>query len=118
MTYSQTVKEVNKLYDILNAKTTTEIPYIGQETVCEGHGIFRETGKPYIKYQVTKHNIITGETREAILKTIDVLENSIKDEKERREKIAKTKRYKKELEKLNERKDYLEKWLNENATTN
>ena len=115
MTYNQTVKTINALYEMLNSKTVTEIPYIGTKTVCEGHGMFRETNDLCVKYHRTENPAITGKKRAEIEKTIKILEDSIKEEKERRANIAKAKRYKKELEELNNRKAYLENWLKEHA---
>ncbi len=113
MTYNQTVKTINALYELLNAKTVTEIPYIGTKTICEGHGTFRNTNELCVKYFRAENPSLTGKDRAKIEKTIKTLEDSIKEEKERRANVAKAKRYKKELEELNNRKAYLEKWLAE-----
>ena len=115
MTYNQTVKEINRLKKLLNMRTETEMAYVAPKTICEGHGVFRDTGETCVKYKTIGTMVITGEMRAELQKTIDTLEASIKEEKERRAKEAKAKRYKKELEELNQRKAYLEKWLMENA---
>ena len=114
MTYNQTVKKINELKKLLNAKAETEIAYVAPKTICEGHGIFRDTNEVCLKYKTVGTTIITGKNRVELQKMIDALEDSIKDEKERRAKEAKAKRYKKELEEINQRKAYLEKWLAEN----
>ena len=115
MTYNQTVKEIARLKKLLNTRVETEMAYIAPKTICEGHGVFRDTGETCVKYKTVGTMVITGKMRTELQKTIDILEASIKEEKEKRAKEAKAKRYKKELEELNQRKAYLEKWFAENT---
>lgn len=114
MTYYQTKKEIDRLTALLNQTYTTEIPYLANKTRCVGHGMFMDTDEVCVKYNVINTPIYRGQTRQEIEKQIKILKDSIADEEEKRRITAKLKRYKKELETLNKRKAYLEKWIAEN----
>ena len=114
MTYNQTLKEIDRLTALLNATNSIDVPYLGRKVVCEGHGMFHETNEVVLKYRTISAPALNANAREELQRTIDALEATIKDERERRAKVAKAKRYRKELEELNARKAYLEKWLEEN----
>ena len=103
MTYTETKKEINRLYNELNKRDKT----MGEYVLVNERGMIQE------------FEFIPNEEKckadEEIRAQIKILEKEIEEEENRRYIKAKIRRYKKELEEIKKREKYLEKWLKENA---
>lgn len=106
MTYTETKKEINRLYNELNKRDTT----MGEYVLVNERGMIQE------------FEFIPNEEKrkadEEIRAQIKILEKEIEEEENRRYIKAKIRRYRKELEEIKNREKYLEKWLEENAGLN
>ena len=106
MTYTETKKEINRLYNELNKRDKT----MGEYVLVNERGVFQE------------FEFIPNEEKrkadEEIKAQIKILEKEIEEEENRRYIKAKIRRYRKELEEIKNREKYLEKWLKENAGLN
>lgn len=106
-------KKIDALWDEKRKAQHCVIGYtLTENTRCEGHGVFVPTNG----YHETP---VIGQDTEAI-KRIDAEIQKLETPeylaiKNNKFITAKAKRYKKELEGLNKRKAYLEKWLEENT---
>jgi hypothetical protein len=110
--YNATKKLINNLYAEIQKAERTEVGYtIREKARCEGHGIFVPTGE-FHKVPVFGDKKRIAELTEQIA-TLETDEYLAFEKAEKNK--AKERRYRKELEELNKRKAYLEKWLAENA---
>lgn len=121
MTYNQIKKEINRLYKVIEENKgsyTYTLKYINEDQAM-AYSYAEKSGNVQAGWhKVRNEGLFQTEeqkrTTEEAEKQIAILQKEIEEEENRRYITAKIKRYKKELEELNIRKTYLEKWLAEN----
>lgn len=108
ITVNSIEKEINNLYKKIEDEKETK--KVKKETVIsEGHGDFKASGH-YITIEIS----VPGPNEEKYLEQIEALQNTIKEVKRDEKLKAKIRRYKKDIEKLEEELAYKKQWLLEN----
>lgn len=106
-TYTSVMKEIEELEKQKRNNYTVET-YMGEKYACHGHGIFVGTGE-----FIEKTRRIDGDNTD-IQKKIDELYALVKPILDEKNKIAKIKRYQKEIAELEKELAYKKEWLKNN----